>query len=419
MARILGTGIATLDIINTVDGYPAEDSEVRALAQAVRLGGNTANTLAILAQAGHQCQFAGVLAGDLGGQRVAHELTARGIGLEHARRMAGGSAPTSYIALNRRNGSRTIIHYRDLPEFGMDDFMDIPVEGFDWLHFEARQCEELAAMLAYARSMLSDQPISLEVEKEREGLGLLWAYPDIIIFSRAFARGRGFEQPGAFLAAARALAPQAILVLPWGEEGAWAMQGERLLHSPAFPPAQVVDTLGAGDTFNAGLIHALLSGRALEHALEDACRLAGRKVGQEGLDGLFAPPVAGERLCPLASLPDPGSRGFEVEIDGVMRPIFIVRRGQQVKGYLNVCPHIGAELNAAPHAFLDADRRHILCAVHGALFEIEDGRCIAGPCEGQALTPVEVRLEGGQVVLCPGEDASPALHTSFMSEPHA
>lgn len=401
MARILGTGIATLDIINTVDGYPAEDSEVRALEQVVRLGGNTANTLSILAQAGHQCHFAGVLAGDMGGQRIIAELTAHGIGLEHARKMAGGAAPTSYIALNRRNGSRTIIHYRDLPEFGMDDFMEIPVETFDWLHFEARNCDELAAMLAYARSLVTDQPISLEVEKEREGLDLLWDYPDLIIFSRAFARGRGFEQPEGFLAEARRWAPKALLVLPWGEEGAWALQGDALLHSPAFPPPEVVDTLGAGDTFNAGLIHAMLSGRALEHAVEDACRLAGRKVGQVGLEGLFMPAVmaAGEYLCPLVSLPDPGSRGFEVELDGAMRSIFIVRQGMTVKGYLNSCPHIGAELNGQPDAFLDADQRHILCAVHGALFTIEDGRCTAGPCRGEALTPVEVTVEQGHVVL--------------------
>lgn len=401
MARILGTGIATLDIINTVDGYPAEDAEVRALSQEVRLGGNTANTLGLLAQAGHQCHFASVLAGDMGGLRIIRELEARGIDLSHARRMAGGAAPTSYIALNRRNGSRTIIHHRDLPELEMDDFMDAPVETFDWLHFEARNCDELSAMLAYARSMVIDQPISLEVEKERDGLELLWDIPDLIIFSRAFARGRGFAQPEAFLAEARGWAPKAILVLPWGEMGAWAMQGGTILRSPAFPPDEVIDTLGAGDTFNAGLIHAMASGRALDAALEDACRLAGRKVGQVGFDGLFAPVASGEgeQLCPLASLPDPGSRGFEAEIDGAMRSIFVVRQGNDIKGYLNHCPHIGAELNWQPDEFLDGDRRHILCAVHGALFEIEDGRCIAGPCHGEALTPVTVTLEQGQVVL--------------------
>ena len=401
MARILGTGIATLDIINTVDGYPAEDSEVRALAQAVRVGGNMANTLSVLAQAGHECRLAGVLAGDMNGRRIASELELRGVDLRHARRIEHGAAPTSYILLNQQNGSRSIVHYRDLAEFSIGDFMDIDgIESCDWLHFEARNCDDLAVMLAFARSVVTDQPISLEVEKEREGLEALWAYPDIIIFSRAFVQGRGFATPEDFLREARSWAPQAILVLPWGERGAWALsKNNQLLHSPAFPPIEVIDTLAAGDTFNAGLIHAMLSGRALADALVDACQLAGRKVGQYGLDGLLTPLAAQENvLCPLSSLPDPGARGFEVEDGGEMRAIFVVRQGLEAYGYLNSCPHLNAELNVTSDTFLDEDGRHIRCALHGALFDIEGGRCFAGPCEGESLTRVGLSVDGGQVI---------------------
>jgi ketohexokinase len=59
-----------------------------------------------------------------------------------------------------------------------------------------------------------------------------------------------------------------------------------VLHSAAFPPEQVVDTLGAGDTFNAGLISALVSGLSADLALEQACRLAGCKCGQTGFANL-------------------------------------------------------------------------------------------------------------------------------------
>jgi len=401
MARILGTGIATLDIINSVNGYPAEDSEMRALAQAVRVGGNTANTLSVLAQAGHECRLAGVLAGDMNGRRIASELELRGVDLRHARRVEHGAAPTSYILLNQRNGSRSIVHYRDLPEFSIGDFMDIDaIESCDWLHFEARNCDDLAVMLAYARSVVTDQPISLEVEKERDGLEALWEYPDIVIFSRAFVQGRGFEQPEAFLHVARSWAPQAILVLPWGDQGAWALSvANELHHSPAFPPIEVIDTLAAGDTFNAGLIHAMLCGRALADALLDACQLAGRKVGQYGLESLLTGRAKQDNvLCPLNSLPDPGSRGFEVENGEAVRSIFVVRQGLEAYGYLNDCPHLGAELNLSADGFLDADGRYIRCALHGALFEIDGGRCVAGPCKGQALTRIDLDVEGGQVI---------------------
>ena len=47
MAKILAVGIATLDIINTVDRYPEEDSEIRALSQHQTRGGNATNTLRV------------------------------------------------------------------------------------------------------------------------------------------------------------------------------------------------------------------------------------------------------------------------------------------------------------------------------------------------------------------------------------
>ena len=86
-------------------------------------------------------------------------------------------------------------------------------------------------------------------------------------------------------------APQAKHVCSWGEEGAYGLTPDQrnaseLLHSPAFVPPQVIDTIGAGDTFNAGLIHAQLSGQGLAESLQSACQLAGKKVGQNGFHGL-------------------------------------------------------------------------------------------------------------------------------------
>ena len=60
MAHVLAVGVATLDIINEVESYPPEDGEVRALAQAIRRGGNASNTLVVLSQLGHSCEWAGV-----------------------------------------------------------------------------------------------------------------------------------------------------------------------------------------------------------------------------------------------------------------------------------------------------------------------------------------------------------------------
>ena len=104
-------------------------------------------------------------------------------------------------------------------------------------------------------------------------------------------------------------------------------------------------------------------------------------------------------VCRLEDIEDPGSKGMTVSIAGQLQDIFIVRRGDSVFGYLNSCPHTGGPLDWTPDRFLDLDGRHIQCAMHAALFRIEDGRCIAGPCNGDRLTPVPVKLEAGVVHL--------------------
>ncbi len=285
MARILGVGIATLDIINTVDGLPAEDSEVRALTQRICRGGNATNTLVVLSQLGHACAWGGVLADEPDGTRILDDLTHYRIDTSACRLEAQGKVPTSYIALNRRNGSRTIIHYRDLPEYSFTDFSRIGLSGFDWLHFEGRAVDETRRMLERVRAEAPHTPRSVEIEKPRPAIESLFPLADVLLFSRNYARSYGIEDAGAFLRHARSLAPHADLVCAWGNEGAYSLTRDgTAYHSPAFPPSVVVDTLGAGDTFNAGIIHARLNGFAWAHAMRFACELAGNKCGRVGLD---------------------------------------------------------------------------------------------------------------------------------------
>ncbi len=78
--------------------------------------------------------------------------------------------------------------------------------------------------------------------------------------------------------------------------------------------------------------------------------------------------------------------------------LFLVRSGDRVRAYHNCCPHTGAPLEWRPHQFLDFEGRFIQCALHGALFTPEDGRCVRGPCAGDALTAEPVHVLDGWVV---------------------
>jgi nitrite reductase/ring-hydroxylating ferredoxin subunit len=104
-------------------------------------------------------------------------------------------------------------------------------------------------------------------------------------------------------------------------------------------------------------------------------------------------------VCALHELADPGARGFTLGNGEWPLRGFVVRRGKLVRAYVNHCPHAGFPLNWQPHAFLAPEAPLILCSMHGALFEIETGRCVSGPCEGLGLRALPVRVDRGYVML--------------------
>jgi len=120
----------------------------------------------------------------------------------------------------------------------------------------------------------------------------------------------------------------------------------------------------------------------------------GPSVAPEG----SAAPKPGARLCALSDLADPGAKGFEVR-DGEARfSGFVVRRGDQVFGYIDRCPHAGWPLALEPDRYLTRAGDYILCSGHAALFRLEDGVCVGGPCAGRRLTPWPVAVAGDEVI---------------------
>lgn len=102
-------------------------------------------------------------------------------------------------------------------------------------------------------------------------------------------------------------------------------------------------------------------------------------------------------LCHIDELPDRAGRGFSV---GEGETIFLVRRGQSIYAYRNVCPHKGLNLDWVPDRFMDTSGEYIHCANHDALFRVEDGLCIAGPCRGARLKAIAFRVsDDGAVAL--------------------
>ncbi len=390
MAKILGIGNAVLDIIFTVPHYPHDDEEIRAIKKSIALGGNVNNTLYVLGQLGHNTAICTTVAADNEAKLLLTGLKERNINPEHVQKFIQGRTPSSFVTLNAENGHRSIIHYRDLPEVTFDYFAKIEIEKYDWLHFEGRNLDNLPGMLNIAKTFLTNQPISLEIEKPRHNIEALISQANLVIFSHHYAQAKGFKDGEALLADIQKTNPNSNLVCTWGNQGVWhASPNSEVQHTPAEAINPVVDTLGAGDTFNAGLIHHLIEGNSLTEAVNQANKLAAQKCRQFGLDKLLEIKHADKPLANIKQL----SNAKTLIVNSGTKSVVLIKYDESVKAYLNNCPHQNVPLNEAYKIDVNPFEKTMKCSVHDAFFNIEDGLCIEGPCWNEALETVDIRID--------------------------
>lgn len=113
-------------------------------------------------------------------------------------------------------------------------------------------------------------------------------------------------------------------------------------------------------------------------------------------DGNPARPGPGVELCALSEVNDPGSKGFEFRDDDNLFAGFVVRRGDEVTAFVDICPHAGWRLSVRDN-YLNRTRDRIFCAGHRAEFEF-DGAGVAGMCVGLQLTPWPVSVVDGVIL---------------------
>ncbi|KAL1984731.1 hypothetical protein VTN96DRAFT_8764 [Rasamsonia emersonii] len=312
MGSLVMVGACYLDTILTVDHYPDEDEKLRASSVRRRRGGNCPNSVEVFQQLLDSSpehneislNLAAVLPArsSVGSQQIKASFGPR-VNLQHCiYREAFNEPASSYIIKSQSTGSRTIVNYNELPEMTVAEFVQIADQLVrttdDWFHFEGRIPDVTLQCMQYLRQRHPAVRISVEVEKPgRAGLQELAAGADVVFYAKGWAQANGYRSPEEFLRAQAQLTPKArYLCCTWGEEGAAIMDlADRNTptyeSTPAYTVAhgQVVDTIGAGDTFIAGMLYSLLchpDDWDLSRKLRFANELAGRKVFQEGFTGL-------------------------------------------------------------------------------------------------------------------------------------
>ncbi|XP_026517626.1 ketohexokinase isoform X3 [Terrapene carolina triunguis] len=185
--RILCVGLVCLDIISVVDVYPPEDTDTRCLSQRWQRGGNASNSCTVLSLLGAPCAFMGSLAPGHAADFVLADLRRYAVELTHLVPHPESSFPTSIVISSASRGTRTILHTnRNLPDVTAQDFEQVDLTQYKWIHWEGRNAAEQVKMIQrveeYNRTCPAHQRVStsVEVEKPRKELYQLFGYGDVV-----------------------------------------------------------------------------------------------------------------------------------------------------------------------------------------------------------------------------------------------
>ncbi|ERF75702.1 hypothetical protein EPUS_01532 [Endocarpon pusillum Z07020] len=306
MATLIAVGACYLDTILTVEYYPAEDEKLRASQLEKRRGGNVPNTLEVLQQVLRWKSISAplILLAVLPNRSspATEEIRASlGPHVDFAHcfyRKTSSVAPSSYIFKSLATDSRTLVNYSDLEEMNTSEF-EQAISKFanqpdSIYHFEGRIPDVTAECIDCIRIRDPKATISVEVEKpNREGLQRLAQKADVVFYSKSWAQAQGYQSATDCLQRQTILTPKAsFLFCTWGVGGAAALRAsdKSIVQVPAYLPhsGHVVDTIGAGDTFIAGVLFGLFytQNQNMVKTLSFANELAGRKVAQHGFSGL-------------------------------------------------------------------------------------------------------------------------------------
>ena len=106
---------------------------------------------------------------------------------------------------------------------------------------------------------------------------------------------------------------------------------------------------------------------------------------------------APRRLATISELREKRTLRFTYKQEGIPREGFLAWFRGKIVCYENVCRHLPVTLDYGDGNFFTPGGDHFICQTHGATYEPLTGHCIAGPCTGASLKPLNIGITGEEI----------------------
>ncbi|WP_442508009.1 carbohydrate kinase family protein [Novipirellula sp. SH528] len=267
---LIGIGVSVLDTVMVVDGFPAEETVVRARQRAVGIGGGVAVATATVGVLGGRAAFADLLGFDPMSESILAALRAASVDVAGVRQLEDQTASVATIWVNAASASRTIVFSpaseRELP---WSDGLAEAVAASKILHLNGRHLRTCLQAIEVAKQHGTLVSFDGGAHRYRSEVLPLVQVSDILIVSEHFA----FEHFKAITKSYAKVSPSELVSflqsefdascvgVTCGERGSWIAETDQTpWHQSATRVNDVRDTTGCGDTFHGAFLFAWAKG---------------------------------------------------------------------------------------------------------------------------------------------------------------
>lgn len=262
-------------ILNQIEKFPEVGKEVLANKMKLTLGSSSAIFASNLSTLGSRTSFCGKLGIDDFGDYILACLKSRGVDTSHITQ-SPEIATGATIVLNFGEDRAMVTHQGAMASFSVNDIPDEALLQCKHVHvssifLQPRLKNEIIEFFAKAKSLgltTSLDPQWDPAEKWDVDFNALLPHVDVFLPNMKELEGiSGIEE---VKTAMQSLTTANLVVVKKGSDGACLWDGQKFHDQPAFINKDVVDSVGAGDSFDAGFIHKFVRRKAVSECLEFA-----------------------------------------------------------------------------------------------------------------------------------------------------